>query len=62
MLKMLAVFAFALVIVLILGDGTKWPASRYNVGTEVKVEGVVQDWPTPQQNRGFRLIHSQSVR
>ena len=43
MLKMLAVIALVLVVVLILGKGPKQRAPQYNVATEVKVEGVVQE-------------------
>jgi len=43
MLKMLAVVAFVLAVVLILGKGPKQRAPQYNVATEAKVEGVVQE-------------------
>jgi len=43
MLKLLAVIALVLVIGLILGKGPKERAPQYNVATEVKVEGVVQE-------------------
>jgi len=43
MLKILAVVAVVLVVVLILGKGPKQRAPHYNVATEVKVEGVVQE-------------------
>jgi len=43
MLKVLAVVAVVLVVILILGKGPKQRAPQYNVATEVKVEGVVQE-------------------
>lgn len=43
MLKILTVVAFILVVVLILGNGAKQRAPKYNAATEVKVEGVVQE-------------------
>ncbi|MGA7381687.1 MAG: hypothetical protein WBX03_12625 [Terriglobales bacterium] len=43
MLKILTVAAVVLVIVLLLGNGAKQRAPKYNVSTEVKVEGVVQE-------------------
>ena len=43
MLKILTFVAFVLVIVLILGNGAKQRAPKYNAATEVKVEGVVQE-------------------
>ena len=43
MLKILAVVAFVLVVVLILGNGPRERAPKYNVATEVKVEGIVQE-------------------
>ena len=43
MLKILTVGAFVLVIVLLLGNGAKQRAPKYNVATEVKIEGVVQE-------------------
>ncbi len=43
MLKILTVVGCVLVVVLILGKGVKQRAPKYNVATEVKVEGVVQE-------------------
>ena len=43
MLKILAIVAFVLVIILILSNGPKQRAPKYNAATEVKVEGVVQE-------------------
>jgi hypothetical protein len=43
MLKILTVAAFVLVVVLILGNGAKQRAPKYNAAAEVKVEGVVQE-------------------
>jgi hypothetical protein len=43
MLKILALVAFVLVIVLILGNSARQRAPRYNAATEVKIEGVVQE-------------------
>jgi len=43
MLKILTVVAFVLVVILILGNGPKQRAPKYNAATEVKVEGVVQE-------------------
>jgi hypothetical protein len=43
MLKILTVVAFVLVVILILGNGPRERAPKYNVATEVKVEGVVQE-------------------
>ena len=43
MLKAIALIAFVLAIVLILGNGPKQRAPRYNVATETKVQGVVNE-------------------
>ncbi len=43
MLKILTAVAFVLVVILILGNGAKQRAPKYNAATEVKVEGVVQE-------------------
>jgi len=43
MLKILTAVAFVLVVVLILGNGTKQRGPNYSAATEVKVEGVVVD-------------------
>ena len=43
MLKILTLFAFVLVVILILGNGPKQRASKYNAATEAEVKGVVQE-------------------
>jgi hypothetical protein len=43
MLKLLTVIAAVLVVILILGNGMKQRAPKYNAATEVKVEGVVRE-------------------
>lgn len=43
MLKILTVVGCVLVVVLILGNGMKQRAPKYNVAAEVKIEGVVQE-------------------
>jgi len=43
MLKILTVVAFVLVVILILGNGPKQRAPKYNAAAEVKVEGVVRE-------------------
>ena len=43
MLKIIAAVAFFLVVILMLGNGPKQRAPKYNVATEVKVQGVVQE-------------------
>ena len=43
MLKILTVIAFVLIVILILGNGGKQRAPRYNAGTEVRVEGVIEE-------------------
>ena len=43
MLKVLTLVAFVLIVVLILGNGARQRAPKYNAATEVKVEGVVQE-------------------
>jgi hypothetical protein len=43
MLKTLALVAFVLVVILILGNGPKQRAPKYNATTEIKVEGIVQE-------------------
>jgi len=43
MLKVLTLVAFVLIVVLILGNGGRQRAPKYNAATEVKVEGVVQE-------------------
>ena len=42
-LKILTLVAVVLVVVLIMGKGPKQRAPKYNVATEVKVEGVIQE-------------------
>ena len=42
-LKILTLVAVVLVLVLIMGKGPKQRAPKYNVATEVKVEGVIQE-------------------
>jgi hypothetical protein len=60
MLKILTVVAFVLVTVLILGNGMKQRAPRYNAATEVKVEGVVQEvqqfWCPVNGDEGTHLM------
>ena len=43
MLKILTVTAFVLLTILLFHQGARQQAPRYNTGTEVKVEGVVQE-------------------
>ena len=43
MLKVLTLVAFVLIVVLILGNGARQRAPKYNAANEVKVEGVVQE-------------------
>jgi len=43
MLKILTVFAFVLVTLMVLHNGMKRSAARYNPETEVEVQGVVQE-------------------
>jgi hypothetical protein len=42
-LKTIAVVAFVIVVILILGNGPKQRAPKYNAAAETKVEGVVQE-------------------
>jgi hypothetical protein len=60
MLKILTLVAFVLVVVLILGNGGKQRAPRYNAATEVEVEGVVQEvqqsWCPINGDEGTHLI------
>jgi hypothetical protein len=60
MLRLLTVAAFVLVVILILGNGMKQRAPKYNVASEVKVEGVVQEvqqfWCPINGDEGTHLI------
>ena len=60
MLKILTVVAFVLVVILILGNGAKQRAPKYNAATEVKVEGVVQEvrqfWCPVNGDEGTHLM------
>jgi hypothetical protein len=60
MLKILAVVAFVLAVVLILGNGPKQRAPKYNAATEVKVQGVVQEvrefWCPVNGDEGTHLM------
>ena len=59
-LKIIAVVAFVLVMILILGNGPKQRAPQYNVATEVKVQGVVQEvrqfWCPVNGDEGTHLM------
>ena len=59
-LKILAVVAFVLVVILILGNGPKQRAPKYDVATEVKIEGVVQEvrqfWCPVNGDEGTHLM------
>jgi hypothetical protein len=60
MLKVLAVGAFVLVTILILHNGPRQRAPKYNAATEVKVEGVIQDiqyyWCSINGDKGTHLM------
>ena len=60
MLKIVALVAFCLVVILILGNGPKQRAPKYNAATEVKVEGVVQEvqqyWCPINGDQGIHLM------
>jgi hypothetical protein len=60
MLKIITVVAFVLVIVLVLGNGPKQRAPKYNAATEVKVQGVVQEvqqyWCPINSDKGTHLM------
>lgn len=43
MLKILALCAFVLVVVLMLGNGPRQRAPRYNVASETKIVGTIQE-------------------
>jgi len=60
MLKILTLVAFVLVVILILGNGTRQRVPRYNAATEVEVEGVVQEvqqfWCPINDDEGTHLM------
>jgi hypothetical protein len=60
MLKILTVVAFVLVTILVLHNGAKQRAPKYNAATEVKVEGVVQEvqqyWCPINGDKGTHLM------
>jgi hypothetical protein len=60
MLKIIAAVAFVVVVILILGNGPKQRAPKYNVATEVKVQGVVQEvrqfWCPVNGDEGTHLM------
>ena len=60
MLKILMVVAFVLIVILILGNGGKQRATRYNAATEVRVEGVVEEvqqfWCPINGDEGIHLM------
>jgi hypothetical protein len=60
MLKIIAFVAFVLVVILMLGNGPKQRAPKYNVATETKVQGVVQDvqqyWCPINSDKGTHLM------
>lgn len=60
MLKIVAVVAFVLVIILVLHNGPKQRAPKYNAATEVKVQGVVQEvrqyWCPINGDQGTHLM------
>jgi hypothetical protein len=60
MLKIIAAVAFFLVVILILGNGPKQRAPKYNVASEVKVQGVVQEvqqyWCPINSDKGTHLM------
>ena len=59
-LKILTVVAFVLVTILIFHNGAKQLAPKYNLATEVKVEGVVQEvqqfWCPINGDEGTHLV------
>jgi hypothetical protein len=59
-LKILALMAFVLVVILVLGKGPKQRAPRYNAASEVKVQGVVQEvrqfWCPVNGDEGTHLM------
>jgi hypothetical protein len=60
MLKFLTVVACVLVVLLILGNSMRQRAPKYNVTTEVKVEGVVEEeqqfWCPISRDEGTHLM------
>lgn len=60
MLKFLTVVAFVLVVILILGNGAKQRAPKYNAATEVKVQGIVEEvqqfWCPINSDEGTHLM------
>jgi len=60
MLKLLAVGAFVIVTILILHNGPKQRAPKYNAATEVRIEGVIQDiqqyWCPINGDKGTHLM------
>jgi len=59
-LKILAVAAFAMLMILMLGNGPKQRAPKYNVATEVRIEGVIQEvkqfWCPVNGDEGTHLM------
>lgn len=59
-LKTMAMLAFVIVVVLILGNGPKQRAPKYNAATEIEVEGTVQEvrqfWCPVNGDEGTHLI------
>ena len=60
MLKVLAVGAFILATILILHNGPKQRAPKYNAATEVRIAGVIQDiqyyWCPINGDKGTHLM------
>jgi len=60
MLKILTVIAFVLVTILVLHNGPKQRAPRYNAATEIKAFGVVQEvqqyWCPINGDKGTHLM------
>lgn len=60
MLKILTMAAFVLVVIVLFYQGPKQRAPKYNTGTEVKVEGVVQEvrqfWCPVNGDEGTHLM------
>jgi hypothetical protein len=60
MLKILTVVAFVLVTILVLHNGPKQRAPRYNAAAEMKVDGVVQEvhqyWCPINGDQGTHLM------
>jgi len=59
-LKITALVAFVIVVILLLGNGPKQRAPKYNVATETKVQGVVQEvrqfWCPVNGDEGTHLM------